>query len=301
MLNLSESTAHFIASNYNAGVQQTVYRAFALLESFGVLFYEDKYTNLLTRQDSVDLDSQRDGVLMLLQQDLLEVIGQHGITLELEMEPRLLETVEITQFLSLVQNLEDYSDVTYRLYSNDSPKAILTDLIAKYTPLTKVRLLEIVASVQRSLVDTLKDYIEDQESEGEGEPVLNRDHLRYVQTFFAFIGEQDCLGRRFYEKGYKNVTLRELSDLLVFQLDEYFDRSIKTQFAQTVLDVFSLLVITCDHYTTPHEKFKSHAGVFSSLPENITRLDRMILQMAVDFTTYLNAAQDKELIDANAA
>lgn len=281
-------------------MQAVMLESFTILEGFSINFYEDKYIDIISNEMTMDMDHKRDSILMNLKKDVFDIITQHDIFLDEEMLPSLSELNEVAKFLLTVQSLEDYSYVSYRLTSDTSDKNVVVSLIDHYTNLSLVRVMELVDSVSEKFVQALKTMIQDKEKDTT-EPVIDIDHNKYVHQFFAYTKNNTSLGLRLYEDGYQNLTLKELSQMLTFNIQEYVDKNITTNFAQTALDVFSLLVITKDAYNTPHQKFKNCASEFTYSTENITRLDKVILQMGVDFSMVLDNNKQMELINDNAS
>lgn len=295
MVNLNELTLYYIQVTFQPELQKVVYTSFSLLESFGLKFYEDKYTDLVQRDDTIDTENKRDNFLFKLKKDITQILTEHGIIMDTDADHTLNDVNEIAHFLFIVQNLEDYSDVAYRLHAQDHPKAIITDLIQSLSLMSKSRLLDIIASVSPNLITSLKQYIEDKEDKLDATETFDAKHRKYINTFFAFIAESECLGRHYYESGYTNVTLDELTNLISFNLAEMLDKKILMSLPQVALDVLSLLIITKDNYTLPLIKFAKTNHLFTNKLEHVTKLQGTMLAILNDFNMYLEATNQKEL------
>lgn len=295
MLNLSELTAYYIAYNFQPELQKTIFNSFTILELFGINFYEDKYVDLIQREDTIDRDNKRDNFIQLLRQDIANVIREHYIYLDYDSEPELYELNEIANFLYMIQNREDYTEVSYRLHSDDSSRNIVIDLIEQLTTTSKVRLMEIIDHVEDTLVEALKGFTESRMTDTTPEQ-LNQTRLKYIQTFFNFIENTECLGLTLYQRGYTNLTLTELNDILTFSIASHIDNHLQYNTAQAALDTLSLLIVTKDDYDIPVLKFNKNTSIFTHKLENVTRLSHLILNMLNDFNMHLEATRQQEQV-----
>lgn len=271
------------------------------MEQFGLKFYEDQLTELIQRDDTISKENKRDTFMLLIKQEVAKIITEHGIILDHEADITLNDVNEIAHFLYIVQNLEDYSDVAYRLHALDTPKNIVTDLIVSLTLMSKSRLLDIISEVHPNVVAALKQYIEDKEDKLETVEMIDAKRRKYITTFFTFTEQTPCMGKELYESGYTNVTLEELTNLIKFNLAENIDRRITTEAPQVALDVLSILIITKDNYTLPLMKFSKMNQLFTTKLENVTKLQNTMLAMLNDFNMYLEATNQKDLVNDNKA
>jgi len=81
MLNLSEYTINYIAVTFQPEVKSIIYNGFSLLEAFGLKFYEDKFIDLIQREDTITSDTKKDMFILLLEEDLKSIISEHKIYL----------------------------------------------------------------------------------------------------------------------------------------------------------------------------------------------------------------------------
>lgn len=296
MINLAEITIYYISVTFQQELQKVIYTSFSILENFGMKFYEDKYIELIQRTDSISSDTKRDSFLLLLESDIKSIIKEHYIELNTDENIDLNELNEIASFLYIIQNLEDYTLITYRLYAEDTPKNIIADIIEYLTLLTKPRILEIISNVDQSFITSLQDYIS--EKQDDTEPMDNK-HLKRIRHFFSFINNTECLGLKYFNKGFTNVTLKELIDLIDLDVDEYIDKTIVLNAAQAGLDCLSLLIISKDSYELPLLKFKQNTTVFTNKLENVTKLESVMLSMLNDFNMFMEVKKQEEAIESN--
>jgi hypothetical protein len=292
MLNISELTAKYIEYTYSPELQKTILSSFTLLELFGYTYYEDRYTDLISRYDTITNDDKQLIFTKFLREDIGKIITEHQVSLDYEMDISLTELNEIAHFLYLIQHLEDYSEVIYILHSDSTPRIAFIRVVSRLTTLSEVRLLEIINNVSETLVDGLRNFILDRENELV-EPI-DVSHRKHVQRFFKFIEDTPCLGRTLYESGYQNVKLTELINLLPYNISDRVDEKMITSAPEAALEVLSLLIITTDDYQLPIFKFNRNTSYFTAKLQHVTRLETIMLSILNDFNAFSNAIDDAE-------
>jgi len=297
MLNLAEITIYYVNNTFQYGVQKGIYKAFSLLEAFGNKFYEDQFIDLIQRDGDITSDTKRDMFYHLIQKEIKDVIKEHSIPLNEEANPTLEEMNEVASFIYIIQNLEDYDVVSYRLNAEDTPRNIVIDLIKYLSLLDKPRLMEIIAPTEYYFIDALKAFIKDKEDVIE-EPIDTK-HLKYIRNFLGFIENSKCLGHTFFTEGFRSLTLEEFTNLINPNIPKHIDGVIHTNRAQAALDCLSVLVVCKDSYELPVLKFKQHTTLFTNNLENVTKLETSMLSMLIDFNMYLEVNKQQEKINAN--
>ena len=297
MLNLAEITIYYVGNTFTPEQQKNIYAAFALLEAFGRKFYEDQLIDLIQRDSDITSDSKRDMFVHTLEKEVEKIINEHFIFLNKDLPITLDEMTEVANFLYIVQNLEDYSQISYRLHAEDTPRNIIVDLIDHLSLLEKPRLMEMIAHVEDHFVDSLKEYIKDKE-EADDEKVDIK-HLKHVRYFFNFIEKADCIGLTYFNNGFTSITLQQFNDLISANIASYIDKTIMTNRGQAALDCLSVLMICNDSYELPVLKFKQNTAMFTQNLENITKLEASMLSMLNDFNMYLEVQKQQEALNAN--
>lgn len=292
MLNLSQLTEKYIQYTYTEELRRTILSSFTLLELFGYTYYEDKYTDLISRYDTIDRSDKQDMFIRLLREDIGNIISEHGIILNYEMDIQLTELNEISHFLYLIQHLEDYSEVLYILHSNIKPRMMFIRVIARLTMLSEVRLLEMIENVSETLVDGLRRFIMNKQTELV-EPI-DVSHRKHTQRFFKFTEETNCLGKTLYDQGYQSLTLTELLNLLPYNISDQIDKKMLVSSPEAALDVLSLLIITKDDYQLPIFKFNKNTNYFTDKLEHVTRLEKIMLSILNDFNAFNEAMDTQE-------
>jgi hypothetical protein len=296
MLNLSELTLYYINVTFVPDIKKVIFNSFSLLENFGKKFYEDKLIELIQKEDSISSDTKQDTFMMLLTDEVKTIINEHSIFLNKDTNPSLDELNEIANFLYIIQSLEDYDIVSYRLHADDTPRNIIIDIIEHLTLLSKPRLMEMIEVVEPSFVEALKNFITDKQDKSEN---IDFQHLKQIRQFFKFIEETPCLGLTYFNISFINVNLVEFLSIANFNLDAHIDKLILTNSGQAALDCLSLLMLCKDSYELPMLKFKQNTSYFSSKLENITKLEAGMLHILNDFNVFLTAMKQEETLNAN--
>ena len=286
MVNLDEITLQYITVTFQPELKKVIYSSFNLLELFGSSFYEDKYVDLITRVDDIETNDKRDLFLYKLKQDMNNIIKEHRIHIDGDMEVTLDDLNEIVHFLYIVQNLEDYSEVSYILNSEGSNKEKLVNLVCSLSLISPSRLMSMLELVEPEAIQAMKTFVSDKR-ELDTQEALDMKRINHINNFFAFIGTNECLGKTFYENGYVNLTLEELMNIVPFSIPDLVEKQMIENKPEAVLDVLSLLVITKDGYELPLLKFTKNVGLFFNKPEDVTAAHHVMTSMISDFATFL--------------
>jgi hypothetical protein len=292
VLSLSEDLTYYIDNCFIEDRKPALYEAFALMKVFGDEFFEDELLDIIRRDDSLDSNAKYDSFNNIVKNKLIGIIYSHGITIAEEQPVTLNELNEIVQCLYTIQNLETVSYIKYLVFTESSSEAILGDLIEYLTLMSSFRFLELVEAVESSLIDSIRLLIQDKEKED------NEDtsHRKNVLSFFKFIEDADCLGIRYYNSGYINLHLDRLLNLLPIDVPSYIDKEFKISKAQAALDVLSLLMISKDAYEFPLLAFKKNPLLFTNSLENGTTILNIIEAMLADYTLFLEAEKQREVV-----
>lgn len=282
MLNLDNLTINFIENNYLDEDKQVIYAAFTLIDNFSKAYYEDPYIDMLT-SDGVD---QSDNFMAQLRSDIIQIIREHYIYLNLDNTPKLQELVEIASFLLLIQNLEGYDDVAYRLYADDSSINIISDLIEQYSLLPKYRVLELIDTVDDSLITVIKRFVEDKIKDTTTDVNLVR--INSLKSFIKFIGETDCIGKQYYYFNLENIYLKDLELVTGIDISDTLEEKISVNRAGACLDILSLLLMCKDSYEVPILAFKKNYNLFLNKDEDLLKIEPTLIKMVGDFIDYRN-------------
>lgn len=297
MLNLAEITIYYVNNTFQPELRKSIYDSFSLLESFGRKFYEDKLIDLIQREDDITSDTKRDMFIHTVQKEIEHIIKEHFIFLNTDISVTLNEMNEVANFLYIVQSLEDYSQVSYRLHAEDTARNIIVDLIDYLSLLDKPRIMEIIAHVEDHFIVSLKEFIKDKEDSDTEK--LDIKHLKYLRYFFMFIENTKCLGHTFFNEGYSSLTLHEFNELVSVNIGAYIDKTIMVNRGQAVLDCLSILLVCRDSYELPILKFKQNTNMFTHNLENTTKLEASMLSMLNDFNMFLEVKKQEEVLNAN--
>lgn len=299
MLNLSDITGYYIEHSFTDAQKLLLLNGFTILESFNFDggFYEDKYVNLISSEDTAS-DSKHLSFMMNMTQDLANVVEQHGIVISKDIPFDLASLVEVTHGLILLANLEDYSEVAYRVNGTSDNRTILVDLLERYSTLSKCKLMESIESVGDQLIESIRDLSKDALNEESN--TVDVKHKSYLDKFFKFTEQTPCLGLTLYQKGYStSLTFDELINILPYSLTSYVEKESITNLPQVALDVLSLLTLTRDDYDKPIFKLKLMSGLVSSDLQLIGRISAVILKIMNDFSMFLEVSKQEERANGN--
>ena len=278
MNNLDNLTVNFIELHYLDIEKPAIYEGFSLLYLFSVQHYEGKYIDLIANSDSMHSEDLVTSFSQLLITDLAAIIRDHYITLN-DANIRLSEIVSMVFFLHLMQSMESYENVGYRLFGDDTPRDILIDLIASYSTLDKWRVMEMISDVDPALIYAIQQLIEDKEIEDSNSHVASDILVKFIN----YIGATSTLGNALINKSVVDIELKDLGLVLDIDLVEHVDGSISSHKTQTVLDILSVLLLCKDSQNDPMGAFKEHSHLFTDKPENVTAIEPLLRRMYGDF------------------
>lgn len=283
-MNLSEVTLAYIQRRFNPEISIIILQAFGALEQLGLQYYEDKFIDLVQREDDIEQEDKQDLFILFLKRDLIDVVKEHCIPIEIDEDPTLNELNELVNFIYRAQTLEDYTWISYRINGEGSSRHKLADIIEHYSLLNKARVLCLLGDTVDTFLNALGEFSEDR-IQVTTEPQDNR-FKAHVDRFMSFLDGHVCLGTLLFKKGYQFQTLDELLLILPYQLQDYVAKNIQQQELQIWLDVVSLMVMTKDNYDAPLLKLTKNMYRITGKPEEIIRLTTFANKLISDFNTY---------------
>lgn len=287
MADISELTQAYIENNFFPTQQQQIFEALTVLDKFEVRFYETDLENLITMEELVEKSNIQDLFLEKVSRNLNDILIEHSVILNEDYDITLRERLEITQFLLLVQDLEDKNLLSYRLYSDDNAKSIFVSLLARYSYLEEFRAMEIVQSIGPLLIEAMKRICKDTEMTEERIDSKQREEWK---IFNAFINQQaECLGFTLVNKGYTKIDFYNLYSLEKNFIDSCLQASEKDNRPQTALDCVSLLLMCKDTYQLPMMEFDKQVAPLLSNSENVTAVKYIMGQIFKDFSIFKEA------------
>lgn len=285
MLDLQDITFEYLEQNFHPGLIAVVLDACTVLQNFNVSNYEHSLVNLITQSQQIEPDDVRDIFIATIYDQLYDLLKEHHITIDHEAEPTVKELTEVGLFLLLLQNLENPEQAAYRVNGYGSPKTILVDLMSVYSTMPRFRAMEIINSVDEKLIWAISAMVNDKL-----QTVDTDTHQRTQwRKFYSFVNATDCLGVRLHKEGYFGLSLKEVTELSRFSLQEYIYDTVNTRVSQAALDVLSLLYVCRDTYENPLLSFdKSSNELFTDITQ-ASRVRVSIVSIINDFTSWLQA------------
>ncbi len=282
---IDDDLLYYIENNYLPQKKSLIYRSLFLINAFDVKDWQNKYLELIYRQDSLESYTKDLDLIALLAKDLLFICKSHLIEIDEDIA-QLQDLEEIVAALYLYQNLQDYSWPLY-IISNEEISATerFMHIVAKYSKTTIFRLMQVITSVDEKLLKAMTELAISQTEQEQNNPTQAN---TTVQDFIEFTKGTASLGVTLYKDGYSRVTIEELINLV--NIPSLIN---KTNIAQVALDVLSILLIcqdTQDTIATNYDKY-----IADLIPSEIDTLKvkQILLNMLSDFVAY---RQSKKLI-----
>lgn len=287
MADISELTQAYIENTFYPTQQQQIFDALTVLDKFEVRFYEDDLENLIAMDNLVEKDNIRDLFLEKVSRHLQGVLEEHAVILNEDQDITLRERLEICQFLLLVQDLEDKTLLSYRLYSDDNAKSIFVSLLARYSYLEEFRAMEIVQRIGPNLIEAMKRICKDTEMTEERIDAKQREEWK---IFNAFINKQsECAGFSLVDKGYNKIDFHNLYSLEKKFIDSCLTENEQSNRPQAALDSVSILLMCKDTYQLPLMEFDKQIAPLLSNGENVTAIKYIAGQILKDFSIFKEA------------
>lgn len=285
MLDLQNITIAYLNQRFQPELLEVIISSCSVLQKFNLTNYENELVEIIVNANELDNNEVRDRFIGVIRTQMLSLIAEHFITIDEDSDVQLKELNEIGLFLLLLSNLENTDQIAYRVYGLGTGRQIFIDLMDIYTSLPRIRLMEILSSVDDRLINAIRAMTEDK---GEKENTLGHQRLHWVK-FTTFIGKVDCLGVRLYTEGYFGLSLEEILKLSRSNLQEYFTQTVKVRPSQAALDILSLLYMSHDFYQVPLSGFDKNSINLLTDSDDTGRLRVLISSMISDFSTWLEA------------
>lgn len=295
MADISELTQSYIENNFPEVTQQKILEAISVLDRFEVRFYEDDLEGLITMEGMADKEDIKDLFLEKISRYMHSVLEEHKIFLNEDHDVSLAERVEIAQFLLLVQDLEDKSLLAYRIYSDDSPKNILTSLLGRYSYLEEFRAMEIIDRVDRDIIDAMRNMCKDTELSVE---MIDSKQKEEWKIFSAFINKSvETIGDKLVEKGYSKIDFPNLYSLEKSFIDRCLQESEANNRPQAAVDAISLMLMCKDTYLIPLMEFDKQLSIVFLNMDNVTAIRHIATQILKDYEIFKEAYLKKQQLE----
>jgi hypothetical protein len=280
---VDEIIVFFIENNYIDAKKKELYTSLSILEKFGLKFYQDSLLDLLVDDGKYESIDKQEILEHYLKSRVLEIINEHGIIMQDDSSTRLEEINNLGSFLFIIQRLEDYGDISYRLFAEDKAENILIDIVEHFTLIPKYRLMEIVESIDDKLLLALRALVTDKTKSAD---LVDVAHLETFNLFIKFIDKHECLGVTLFNLGFKDIELRDLFSLSPINIRDEITKNIALKPAQTALDVISIMLLCVDTYNEPLAKLKANTDIFFENLAKYISIDKTIGNIYSDFETF---------------
>lgn len=253
----------FLELQYHPEMTQLLRDGFAVLDAYEFPEYAAKYLDVILSADQQDPANVTDRVVDMLQADLDNILGQHGMILR-DDTPLLLR-VQLTLCLNQLENLHDYNDVLPRFEAAAPPEEIFADLVAEYSLIEEMTLLNALERFDADILEKLKVLALSHPFTVGDDPLPQpgtAELLQKFKQFQAFLENRETLGNAMIANGGRigHLFLRYLPLVREF-LQERSPEELAT-------DVLSVLLLSSDGSREPQTVFSRYGEqLFSSLDE----------------------------------
>lgn len=294
MADISELTQTYIESNFHPSKQKLLLDSLTVLDKFDIRYYEEDLENLITMSDLAERDDIQDLFTEKVNRYIQSVLEEHGIKINEEYDAGLNELLEIAQFLLLVQDLEDKTLLSYRLYSDDNVKSIFISLLSRYSYLEEFRCMELIHSVSGNLIEAMKRICKDTELT---EQTIDLKQKEEWKIFTSFTNKTESAGRSLVNKGYSKIDFHNLYSLEKDFIDSCLVSNESANRPQAALDCVSILLMCKDTYHLPIMEFDKQLSPLFSNGENVTGVKYIVGQILKDFSIFKEAYLKQQQIN----
>lgn len=283
---MDELIASYIENTFHPDLNDTIHRAFALMESFELPDYESEFIDLLMVEDLDLPQNTQDHFTTILHKKLDEILHAHLIK-PLE-AAHLHEKVGLLTALFNVQHLADYTSIINTLEASYDDLERLSEVLSHCCEMTPLAIENIIDEFNPSILETLKTYIYGVERDTKtiltDEVLLRRKIIQNLRLFKEFMENKNNsatpLGLFMLE-----------SDAMVGQDLElyvpFIDAQLKhTNYPKLAVDVFSLILLTEKGYLNPLGEFKKCSGWLLDDLTAISKVDPLIVSLSSAFDKF---------------
>ena len=283
---MDELIASYIENTFHPDLNDTIHRAFALMESFELPDYESEFVDLLMVADTELPQNVQDHFTTILHKKLDEILHAHLIK-PLE-ATHLHEKVGLLTALFNVQHMADYTSIIHTLEASYDDIERLSEVLSHCCELTPLAIENIIDEFNPSILDTLKQYVygieQDTNTVLTDQALLERKIIQNLRLFKEFVKNDKepvtPLGLFMLE-----------SDAMVGQDLELYvpfvDAQLKhTNYPKLAVDVFSLLLLTEKGYLNPLGEFKKCSGWLLDDLTAISKVDPLIVSLSSAFEKF---------------
>jgi hypothetical protein len=276
-----------MAISFDHHRQLEMYRSFELLDMFGENYYEDDFISLLSDPNIDGMDRQTRFEEMVYTK-ALAVVVLHGI--KMSSSCVLKDINEVLSGLYIIQHLEDYSYLLYRLSSITNNEKVLADILSTYTTYDAVKYIDVIESVSDTFLAQLRGLVAARVSD----PGYNPDeaHLRMVKNLFSFTKGTATIGGSLMNDGVGiNNTLSQLVALLPYELAPVLSEQATKDPIQTALDIVMFILMAKDTFQSPMVAYKRYASLFLVTSDLVTLLEPVFTKIIIDSNRHLEVTE----------
>ncbi len=280
----------FIHLSFTDEMAALIFKAFRILNLFNYSDVEADYINLLMTEDTMLPEDMQDSFVHTLRTQLEEVLSTHLIRL---VDHYVLhDIVEILAFLHLVQNLEDYKQISVTMDSSADKYVVFATMVHDHTGMDPHRVLSVVENIDDAFFKSLQEFIHNKVSSGDAQlPRYSPVGMHIIQNmrdFIVFTKRTDLLGAHLMDSG---ILLDQPIKRYKNFIGEFFD-TIKDE--DKAVHYLSLLYLTREGVMNPTAAYKDTVDLFFHDLSLISNLENQIAVLSTNFATYLKVKDEKD-------
>ncbi len=277
-MKLDEMTIGYMAISYSHERQLEMYRSFELLDLFGMKYYEDDFITLLTRTD-IDGMERQDAFEGLVRTKIVEVIHAHEIFVTDDI--LLKDANEVLSAIYILQTLEDYSWVQYRLSSLQPNTVIVADILSHVSTYEPHQFARLIPMVSDNFMRLLRAVVDARVTEETYDPDGNHDKM--IKNLFSFCNNHPTMGGALLTEGLNiNLTLKQLLDIAPYDVAATISEEAVKNPIQAALDIVTFIMIGKDTYQVPVVSYKRYSSLFLNDTLLVTRLEPIVSKIIID-------------------
>lgn len=243
--------------------------------------------DLLADSDRYDPQTVRDSFTQKLHEGINFIFDAHG--LGISSDATLHEKVQIAKFLGHIQNLADYTPVAIALESLEDDEVQIAKLIEDFSMITFERALELIASVKRNFIPSLKKFIYSKEKN-----VLDVDTLSPKIINKLKIQKQLTGKSLFLEL--INDGLKPGQPLSVYAHIMDLSELATEDDNLTANNILSLLYTSSDGFNSALLTYRKHSLELLGELSKASRIENIILKLISDITNFEKEQDEKSRV-----
>lgn len=273
---------YYIEHTFSPEQMEDILSAFALLNTFVLPHFEQKYNDLLYNSENMSSSDVQDTFHSLVRKDVDDILKRHGIiTFNYA---TLSQVIEIATSLAIIQNLENIEPVMITLESMEDDTTKLFRILSDFTTMDEVGLYAVIESIDPRMLDAIKTLCLSMESETT-EVKNNAVHIELLKVLAEF-----TKNNKYTPMG---IELVKTGFLPGYRFTNYLDTlkgsQVEKTYEEIAADVYSLLIISSDGIAAPVVIFKKYVEKMFDSYSVASEIERYLVTFIKNFQEFTEA------------